>query len=1118
MAARHDRLAAAGGILSYFTRHATAANLVLVFLVAAGLVALPKMRAQYFPDVVVQQVLVMIDWDGAGPEDVDRGIIQPILPALAAVEGVTDSLAISHEDFGEVTLDFEPGWDMGRAVNEVEAALASVTSLPADADPPVVRRNTWRDRVTNMVITGPVAPDQLLRIADEFLDRLYRAGVTRATIEGMAAPEIAIEVPMAALMRHDLTLSDISDRITAETATDPAGTMTGGSARLRTGTEKRSPEALRQVVLRSRPDGTSLTLGEVATVTDSGGTGAHAYYVGDNPAIVLRADRSPEGDAIGIQRKVEEVAEAMRPGLPKGVTIDLTRVRSQEIAARLQILIENGVMGLALVLLMLFLFLNARTALWVAAGIPVAMLAAVAIMQLAGITFNMISLFALILTTGIVVDDSIVVGEHADFRARRLGEPPFAAAETAVRRMAAPVFASTATTITAFLGVFAITGQFGEMLKDIPFTVSVVLAASLVECFLILPNHMAHALSAAGRGRWYDAPSRLVNRGFGWVRDRIVRPMTAWVIALRYPVLAGALALLAHESALFIKGEVRWQFFASPEQAAITGNFAMLAGATRADTLEVMRGLQQATERVAADFREQHGVEPLAHVTAEVGGNAWRALESARGKDEDLLGAITIELVDPDLRPWTASEFVTALQEAAPHHPYLEEMSFRGWRHGPGGDALEAQLTGAEATVLKAAAEDLKRALVPFPEISALEDSLPYDKDELVLNLTPQGRSLGFTVDALGRELRARLNGITAARFPDGTRTVDVTVQLSPGEITADFLERMQMRTPGGAYVPLSDIVTVEPKSGFSRIRRESGERVVTVTGDIAGDDPDRVAAILATVDRDILPDLAATYGVGYRVTGLSEEEDRFLHDATIGFAAALVGIYAILAWVFSSWTRPLVVMAVIPFGLIGAIHGHAAWNVPVSMFSIVGFIGMSGIIVNDAIVLVSTVDDYARRRALVPAVIDAVADRLRAVFLTTATTVIGLAPLLFETSRQAQFLKPTVVTLCYGLGVGMVLVLLIVPALVVVQADVSRRLAAFRRAVRHGRLKGYLLGAAALLAVLFAAILGPALVAGEGYAAAFARYALASALVLVAVWIVAALRFRREPRAGRGV
>ncbi len=1110
MPVRHDRFAAAGGVLSYFTRHATAANLVLVLFIAAGLAALPRMRAQYFPDVVLQQINVSVLWEGAGADDVDRGIIQLLEPGLIAVEGVESTTSTAREGRANISLDFEPGWDMGRAVDEVEAAVAAVTNLPEDADPPEVTRRAWRDRVTDMIITGPVAPDQLVRIADEFLARLFQAGVTRATIEGLTASEIVIEVSMVELMRHDLTLADIADRVAAETAAEPAGDVADGSARLRTGSERRTPVALARIVLRSEPDGTSLTLGDVARITDSGGTGEHAYFVGENPAIALRADRSADGDAIAIQRQVEAVADEMRPTLPAGVSIDMIRVRSQDITARLDILLTNGAMGLGLVLTLLFLFLNARTAFWVAAGIPVAMLAAVALMHAFGLTLNMISLFALILTLGIVVDDAIVVGEHTDFRVRKLGEPPFTAAERAVRHMAAPVFSSTITTIIAFLGLMTITGRFGDLIQDIPFTVTVVLAASLLECFLILPNHMAHALSKASRGRWYDAPSRVMNRGLGWVRDRLVRPLTRWVITARYPVLAGVLALLAYEAGLFIRGDVQWRFFNSPEQPSITGNFTMLAGATREDTVEVMNGLQDAAEKVAARFRDDYGVEPLSYVITEVGANAYRPLASAEGKDGDLLGAISIELTDPDLRPWSSSEFVTALQEAAPNHAFLEELSFRGWRHGPGGEALDIQLSGADAATLKSAAEALKRVLAPFPEVSALEDSLPYDKDELILDLTPQGRALGFTVEGLGRELRARLSGIKAASFPDGTRTVDVRVELPASDLTADFLDRMLMRTASGGYVPLSDIVTVTSRSGFSTIRRENGLRVVSVTGDLAEDDAERATEILTALDRDILPRLAEDYGVGYHLAGLSEQEDTFLSDALIGLMAALAGIYAVLAWIFSSWTRPVVVMAVIPFGLIGAIHGHAVWDLPLSMFSVVGLIGMSGIIINDAIVLISTVDDYSARRALIPAIVDAVADRLRPVMLTTATTVLGLAPLLYEGSRQAQFLKPTVITLCYGLGFGMVLVLLVVPALLVVQTDVARRLAAFRRAARRGRLRPLIGGAALALALLFAVLLGPALVSGAGLGIALGRFALAAALLLLVIWGVAAVVARK--------
>jgi multidrug efflux pump subunit AcrB len=1110
MADPGERFPAVHGLLSYFARHATAANLVLVILIAAGLAALPRMRAQYFPDVVIQQIIVTDKWRGAGPEDVDRGIVEVLEPPLLSVEGVESASSVSREGVARITLEFEPGTDMSRALNDVETAVAGVTSLPDAADTPTVVRRVWRDRVTDMVITGPVEPAQLLRLADEFLSRLFAAGVTRATIEGVADPEVRIDVPLVQLMRHGLTLSEIGQRVAAEAAPDPAGEVADGSARLRTGAERRTTDALADIVLKSAQDGTDLRLGDIASIRQRGSEERHAYYVGDNPAIALRADRAAQGDALALQAEVETVAAEMRPTLPAGVKIDLIRVRSDDIRARLDILINNGALGLALVVGILFLFLNARTAFWVAAGIPVAMLAAVAMMQAFGLTFNMISLFALILTLGIVVDDAIVVGEHTDFRVRRLGEPPQVAAETAVTRMAAPVLSSTLTTIIAFLGLTALSGRFGDLIQDIPFTVTVVLSASLIEVFLILPNHMTHALSKSARAHWYDAPSRWVNRGFSWVRDKLMRPLTRFVIWARYPVIAGALALLAYEAGQFIRGDVTWRFFSSPEQATIDANFAMLAGAKREDTVAMMKAVQKSVETVAEDYRKKYGVEPLKYVIAEVGANAGRGLPSAETKDQDLLGAVSIELGDPDLRPWTSSDFVASLQEAAPRNPLLEELSFRGGRYGPGGDDIDVQISGADATTLKAAAEALKRALVVFPEVSALEDSLPYDKDELVLNLTPQGRALGFTVEAVGAELRNRLNGIEAASFPEGSRSTKIMVRLPDADMPADFLQKTLMRSPTGGYVPLADIVTAAAQSGFSSLVRENGKRVVSVSGAIDSDNAERGAEIINRLDTEILPKIAADYGVSYHVAGLSEQEGEFLGDAMIGLIAALLGIYAVLAWIFASWTRPIVVMLVIPLGLIGAIHGHGAWNIPVSMFSIVGMIGMSGIIINDAIVLISTIDEYAERRGLIPATIDAVADRLRPVFLTTATTVLGLAPLLYEGSRQAQFLKPTVVTLCYGLGFGMVLVLLVVPAMVGVQHDLSRHLVSFRRARRTPALQRLLFAAGGTMVAVFAATMGAAIWRDSPLGPALGYFALGALGVAAAFWLIGSAWLRR--------
>jgi multidrug efflux pump subunit AcrB len=403
-----------------------------------------------------------------------------------------------------------------------------------------------------------------------------------------------------------------------------------------------------------------------------------------------------------------------------------------------------------------------------------------------------------------------------------------------------------------------------------------------------------------------------------------------------------------------------------------------------------------------------------------------------------------------------------------------ETVSFRGWRSGPGGDALDVQFFGAEAETLKAAAEDLETAVARFPEVSGVEDNLAYDKEELILELTPQGQALGFSTDALGRVLRNRLGGIEAATYPAGPRSAAIRVELPEGELTADFLERTQLRTPAGAYVPLADIVSVERRTGFSTVRRENGLRVVSVTGDIDMDDAARAAEIRTALEEEILPAIAAERQVDWRLAGLSEQEDAFLSDALTGLLLCLTGIYLALAWIFGSWTRPVVVMAVIPFGLVGAVWGHHAWGVPLSMFSVVGLLGMTGIIINDSIVLVTTIDEKARTRGLFPAIVEGAADRLRPVMLTTATTVLGLTPLLYEGSSQAEFLKPTVITLVYGLGFGMLLVLLLVPALVAMQADAGRPLQAFRRALRHPRRVprgGFALGLLAALAWLGATL-----------------------------------------------
>lgn len=1114
----------ATGLLSYFTRHGTAANLLLVVLVVAGLSAVPQMRAQFFPDIVIDNVSVSVRWDGAGAEDVDGAIVQVLEPVLLAVEGVESTESRSTEGSASLSLEFEPGWDMARAAEDVQSALDTVSTLPDDVDDPTVRRGAFRDRVTDVVISGPLAPEQLGRFADEFVVRLFAEGVTRTTIRGIAAPSTIVEVPSLNLITHDISMAEIAAAIAEEVDADPAGDVAAANTRVRTGVAKRNADEIEAIILRSNPDGSALRVGDVATVVVEGADRNRSYFVDENPAISVRVDRSAKGDAIGIQAAVQEVADTLEATLPQNTTIELIRTRAEAISGRLNLLLENGLMGLGLVLVLLFLFLNARIAFWVAAGIPVAMCAALALMFAFGITINMISLFGLIITLGIVVDDAIVVGEHADMRARRLGEAPVVAAENAAKRMSLPVFSATLTTVIAFFGLTVIGGRFGDLIIDVPFTVIVVLLASLVECFLILPNHMSHALAHSAKEHWYDYPSRVVNKGFRWFRDVVFRRVMAGVVWARYPVLACAVLLLAWQASMFVSGEVRWRFFNAPERASISGNFLMASDATRDDSLAMMRELQRATEVVGDRYEQEHGTNPLVFVMAEIGGNTGRGLSGADSRTVDQLGSIAIELIDADLRPYSSFAFLGDLQQEVRNHPLAETVSFRGFRNGPGGDALDVQFSGSDSETLKAAAEDLKAALSQFPEVSAVEDNLPYDKEEMILELTPQGQSLGFTIDGLGRILRNRLNGLEAATYPDGARTASISIELPAGELTADFLERSMMRTPDGVYVPLADIVSVERRTGFSTIRRENGVRILSVNGDISEDDADRAAEIETLLEQEILPEIASDHQVEWNLAGLSEQADSFLSDARTGLILCLTGIYFVLAWVFSSWTRPLVVMAIIPFGLVGTIWGHNHHDVPLSMFSVVGLLGMTGIIINDSIVLVTTIDEHAEERGLVPSIIEGTADRLRPVLLTTLTTVLGLMPLLFERSQQAQFLKPTVITLVYGLGFGVVLVLLVVPALIAAQQDIARQFLAVKRAARAKSLKLLVLPIGAAVMGWLALTLGWQVLYGEMHPAlmglvpdalasantwgALAVYLVGAIVLIMGAYGVAALRY----------
>ncbi len=1048
-----------GSFFGYFIAHSTIANLVLVLVIVLGFFSISKLRTQFFPDVVIETISLGVNWPGAGAEDLDSGVVGYLEPSLLELEGVEKIVSRSYEGVSRITIDFVSNWDMNKAFEDVKLAVEEAQNLPDEIDEIEVKRRAWRDRVTNIVFSGPFTVEQLEKYSNEFLQLLYSEGIAKTTSRGGIEPVVRVVVPEISLLKNNLTLRELSNAVSAGASSRPAGETNDGLARLKAGSEKTRQVDLAEITAKTTSSGESIKLGDISVISiDEAPT--VEFFKGNNPAIITRVDRGSQGDAIEIQEKVETLIEEFQLNMPETLIIELSGTRTEAIKNRLNILISNGVVGLILVLFFLFLFLNAETALWVAVGIPAALFASFGFMYLLGISINMISLFALIICLGIVVDDAIVVAEHADYRASSLREDPYNAAKNAATFMGLPVLTATITTILAFSGLVLIGGRFGSLIADIPYTVILVLLASLLECFIILPNHMFHSLkSSAKRDRWYNAPNRKFNEKFETFKKQYFRNFIKLNLQYRYLSLVFMLSLLFCSISLLVSGDVKWRFWNPPEIGRLTANIAMVSGAERKDTLVMLRELERANKKVSEGFEKENGRNPITFQISQVGGNEGRGIAGAENKDKDLLGSFTIELIDADLRPYSSFTYLAALQDEVNKSPLLETISFRRWGSGPGGDGISINLAASDTKNLKEAAEQLKASLAPYEEISALEDTQGYDKTEYIVTLTDRGKKLGYTIDSIGRQLSDRLNGIESVTFLKGNKTGKIITELAKEDLKGDFIYNSKVRSTNGNYGSLSDIVEIKAQYGFSSVTREDGQKIITVTGQLSEEDPEQAELVKDRITSEILPAIEEGFGVVSSVTGLAEQERRFLNEALIAFLLCVLGIYLTLAWVFASWSRPMVIMLIIPFGLIGALWGHYVYGIALSMFSIIGLIGMTGIIINDSIVLIATFNEYKKKMDNIGAIVKATCDRLRPILLTTLTTVFGLAPLLFEQSRDAQFLKPTVITLVFGLGFGMLILLIIVPVFIAVQHDVYSYYKSFIRllvSVRLNRQNGW--------------------------------------------------------------
>ncbi len=1020
-------------LLGIFAHHKVAANLLMSMMLLAGALALDRLNVQFFPSFDLDIITVRVVWGGASAEDVEEGITNPLEQRLRTLDKLHKMTSTSAQGISAITLELIEGTDPLLALDQARRFVDEFRNLPQDAEKPEVALATRYETVARILVTGLEDPAERRTLARRFETELLDAGIDRVAIEGLPEELIAIEVAPGRLEELGLGLDAIGERIGAFSRDQPAGQVgrEEGARELRGLDKRRDALAFGDLPLLTEDD-IRVDLGDVATIRREARDGETRLSLNGQPAVELTLQRAEQGNALAAARVLTAWLEKTRPQLPPGVALTLYDESWQLIQERILLLVKNGASGLVLVVAILYLFLTGRVAFWVAWGIPTSFAATLFILYLAGGSINMISLFALIMALGIIVDDAIVVGESA-LAHYQMGEPPLLAAEGGARRMLAPVIASSLTTIAAFMPLMLVGGRIGNIMGAIPVVMISVILASLVESFFVLPGHLRHAFLHVHQAGPGSVRARL-DLGFAFLRDRLFRPLAAAAIRQRWITLSLALAALILAIGLLAGGRMKFVFFPTPEAQVIHADVTFVAGTPRARVEAFVDHLRETLARTERELDQG----PLTRVAVAVHG-----AKASGGASAEQLGGLKVELTAPDARTVRNEELIAAWRERIQMPAGLEAFTLTSRRMGPPGRDLTVRLTGTQADALKAAALLLTEALASLPGVGEVEDDMAYGREQLIYRLTPAGEALGLTVADLGRQLRTAFEGRLVQIFQDGPDEVEVRVRLPAAERDRlGSLSRLAIRLPTGESVPLTAVAEWRSRRGFEVLRHAEGRLAVEVSADV---NPllTSVDALIRGLEDRTLVELRRAYPlVDYSFEGRSADQRETMGDLRQGLGLGLLLIYLVLAWVFASYGWPLVVMTAIPFGLAGAIFGHWAMGLDLTLLSLFGFFALSGIVVNDSIILVNFYQWLRTQGMAVPeALVEAACQRLRAVLLTSLTTIAGLSPLLLETSFQAQFLIPMATSIAFGLAFATVLVLLVIPALLSVHESAHHRL-----------------------------------------------------------------------------
>jgi len=1024
-------------MINWFTHHPTAANLLMAAIVILGLVSLPGLQRETFPQIKSDKVEVRVVYRGATASEVEDAICRRLEDATEGVVGLEETRCEASEGRGVATLVMFENADMARFLDDIKSSVDAIDDFPEGTELPVVEEMGRTDAVVSIAVTGPDDPVTLKAYAESLRARLKQeVNVAEANIKGFSDHQLRIEVPIDQLRQFGLSAADIANAIGQQSVGTPAGQLDGDDENvlLRFDDQRKSIAGLNELVVISGRSGAAIKLGQIATITDRFELDESKVLFDGRRAAIIDITKTRSQDVLKVYDQVATFVAREQAGAPAWVRLTLTQDRSSVVRDRLDMLLDNGLAGLVMVFLVLWLFFSLRYSFWVTMGLPVSFLGGLFVLPMLGVTINMISMVGLLIGIGLLMDDAIVIAENIAARLGR-GDKPMQAAITGVTQVLPGIASSFATTALVFGSLAFISGEIGQILRVVPMVLLVVLSVSLVEAFLILPNHLGHSLAHMHR-REESRFRQGFERGFARLRDRVFGPVLDFAVDYRYLTLGLVIMLMLLAIAMPAGGKLKFVGFPPIEGDIVEARVLLPQGTPLARTEAIVQKLTNALAQTNEHYRprQPEGQDLVQHVTVIYGENP-DAHESGPH-----VARIVADLLSGEVRDAPLQEFRQAWRKAAGELTDVINITFTEPTLGPGGRALDIRLIGPDLDQLKLAATEVQAWLGGYAGVTDLNDDLRPGKREFQLRLKDSAGSLGLTSQGVANQVRAAFQGIKVDEFPVGHETYEVDLRLTAANRgDSGDLDDLSLIGRNGALVPLHVAVDIEETRGWARINRVDGERAVTVQGDVKRDTAN-AAELLALAGRELFPQLQQKYpGLRVDIQGQSNESAKTGKSIVRNVLLGLVGIYMLLALQFRGYLAPVTVMSVIPTALIGVVFGHLAMGLNLTLPSIVGMASLFGVVVNDSILLVVFIREArARGVAVQEAARQAGRARFRPILLTSITTIAGLTPLLTETSIQAQILIPLAASLAFGLTSATLIAIFLVPAIYCVLDDLK--------------------------------------------------------------------------------